>query len=170
MLEVIVHILMENTSSTVHSPATEVPQQPSRTSVHGTNHESSGGNPSVVVDITPKEIPPLTASPVTHHPWQGPRSKPLGGPSLEPVTSSSRSTRRGLEPRGQRGFKPRSITEWESDQLRSIDRGVRKTETGGTPSPSNSTTAKERVKNLTTTDSTSQAPATKPGAGSKVCI
>ena len=47
---------------------------------------------------------------------ESPGSTSLGGAGLGPNTVS-RSTRSGMEPR-RRGFRPRSMEEWESDQVK----------------------------------------------------
>ena len=123
MIEVIAKYLVDKSGTTSQSSATKISHNSYAASTDYMGQYNSGENPSVRVGNSKRAT--LAAGTTNHRPIsENPRLVSQGDPSRKPVTtkpvsvtSSSRSTGRGLESR-ECGFKPRSINEWESDQQR----------------------------------------------------
>jgi hypothetical protein len=134
MIEVIVKYLVEKSTTAPAVPSTHSSSKPpdhltfqgatSHTDVDTASggrgdlsgkHRSTGGQsfgetPPIRVEITPRKAPSVSPT-VTHS--ERPRSMSVREPGLKPVTPAGPSrpiTRR------ERGFRPRSMAEWESDQ------------------------------------------------------
>ena len=115
MIEVVAKYLIDKTDIT----SSKTSQNSFTTFTDHIGSTISGENPMVRVGIASQKLPSAAETHQTQsvHPY----SVLLGDSSQKPViqTGSSRSTRRGQESR-RHGFKPRGITEWESDRERSF--------------------------------------------------
>ena len=121
MIEVVAKYLIDKSGTTSQSTKTSHNSYTASTDYKGS--DNNGENPSVRVGNDSKRDT-LAAGTTNHRPIsEDSRLVSQGDPSRKPVskpvsvTGLSRSTGEGLESR-QRGFKPRSISEWESDQQR----------------------------------------------------
>jgi hypothetical protein len=122
MIEVVAKYLIDKSGTMSQSSATH---NSFTASTDYKGSDNNGENPSVRVGNDSKRAT-LAAGTTNHRPIsENSRLVSQGDPSRKPVskpvfvTGLSRSTGEGLESR-QRGFKPRSISEWESDRQRCL--------------------------------------------------
>lgn len=172
MIEVVAKYLIDKsdiTSSKLHSKATKTSQNSSTTFTDHVGRAISGENPMVRVGIASQKSP--SAAETRQSQSVHPHSVLPGDSSQKPVTQTGSSglTRRGQESRWH-GFKPRGITEWESDQERSFgdQQPAGKTEA---PNINKTTTdvAGERTKGKHTGFAAEKVES-KPETGAKVIV